>query len=204
METNIQNLVDKIYQDGVEKARNESEKILNRAREEAKSILESAKLEAENVRQQADKENENQKRAALSELHLGASQVLSDLRRRIENLISDRILKEHISQIALDSDFLKELILSITSAWQSKNGISEVDLLLPETLKKKADQAFQSEIARFLEGLTIEFDSSLHGGFKISRKNDTYRLDFSDEAMIEFFKPFLRKKTSEFLMQGTE
>jgi len=199
MDANVQELVDKLYRDGVERARADAEKIREQARSEADALLTQARKEAQDLLEKSRKENESLRRAAHSELQLAASHVLADLRRRVESLVADDILHSSFAEIALDASFLKEMILAVTAKWSQDESSAEVELILPEALREKANAAFQNEIARTLDGLSIEFDSSLGGGFRVSRKGDAYRLDFSDEALAEFFRPFLRKKTASFL-----
>ncbi len=49
MQTKLQELTEKIYQEGVNKANEEAEKIINSAKKEADGIVSGAKKEAEDM-----------------------------------------------------------------------------------------------------------------------------------------------------------
>ncbi len=196
MEKNLDLLTRKIYEEGIEKANIEVEKIIDEARQKAESIVNKAKKEAEKILADAHEETEALKRNALSEIRLGGQQAISSLKQTIQNLLSSKILNVSISETFQDPEFLKKLILEIVKEWKSDAGIN---LTLPEGMRDKLNKAFEQSLAKEIKNLEINFDNKLKGGFKISKADDTYQIVFSDEDFVEFFKPYLREKSRNIL-----
>ena len=200
MDSKIQNIVDKIYQDGLERAGHESEKILEDARFEAANLLEDAKKKSALIIQKAEQESRVIKEKTEAELRLAASRAVSELRKKIENSLSGVLLEEKIKNISFDEEFLKQMILVITENWKEDSGSADIDVLIPESLREKFNETIKSGIEESMAGLTIQFSDEMESGFQISKKGSGFFLDFTDAALIEFFKPFLHKKIAEYFM----
>ena len=76
MEQRLQDLTEKLYNEGVEKGREEAERLIFEAIEKSKSIENMAKLEAANLLDKATNEAEELKKNSLTELKLAASQIV--------------------------------------------------------------------------------------------------------------------------------
>lgn len=196
MEKNIDLLTRKIYDEGIEKANIEAEKIIDDARQKANSIIEKAKKEGENIVNDAQAESDSIKKNALSEIKLGGQQAVSSLKQAIERMISGKILDENIKLSFHDPAFVKQMIIEVVKAWHKDQSVA---ISLPGNLKKQAGQAFEQSLAKEIGNLVINFDGKLKGGFKVAQKNGGYQIVFTDEDFIEFFKPFLKEKTQEIL-----
>lgn len=196
MEKNLDLLTRKIYEEGIGKANIEIEKLTDEARYKAESIVNKATKEAEKIIADAREEAETLKRNSLSEIRLGGLQAISSLKQTIQNLLSSKILNVSISETFQNSDFLKNLILEVVKEWKTKTG---VNLSLPAALQQKLDKAFEQSLAKEIKNLEITYDNKLKGGFKISQKDDTYQIVFSDEDFVEFFKPYLKEKSRDIL-----
>lgn len=201
METaNLEQLTEKIYDEAIQKAEKEAEKILNKAKSESDLIISKAKDEAEhNILAKARKEADLIKSSTESELQLSGKRLMSDLKREITNLISDKILAENIKDVFLDTSFFKEVILEIIKNW-GKEDILE--LHVPDNTRKKIDEGFKQEIAACVKDLTITFDDRIKGGFRISKTTDSYQISFTDEDFIAFFQTYLSKKTRQLLFDA--
>jgi len=199
MTTKLQGLIDQIYRDGMEKAQSDSEKVLVDAKERADAIIRDAKQEAESIVRRAQEEKGFLENTTEAELKLAVSRAVSELKRRIENLVSIRVVGDSLDQISLDVPFLKELILSMTNRWQSEAAGTEVSLLVPEEMRAKLEQALKNSIGGALDGIEVDVSSEIERGFRIAKKGESFYIDFSDRALLEFFIPFLREKTATYL-----
>jgi V/A-type H+/Na+-transporting ATPase subunit E len=205
MESNIQSLLDKIYEEGIQKSKSESEKILSEARREADSLISSAKVESLRIMEKAKKDSQVIKESTEADLKSAKNQTLSSLQSELTNLIIKKSVEPSIKEASLDVAFLKTIILKITENWiqsDNKAGITadQIELLIPEEKKSEFEQSLQSVISGKLDGLKLT-GSSIKSGFQIIRKDKGYKLDFTDDAMKEFFKSFLRQKTAEWLFK---
>ena len=195
MDSRIQGIIEKIYQDGIDRAGQDAEKILNQAHQKAEIINAEAKQKAARIIQDAEKASLTIKEASEAELKLASLRTLANLRKKIENSLSLILLEGKMEELSFDTDFLKEMMLAIAKNWKENSESTDVEVLLPESLKTRFEDTFRKGIEETLDGLTIEFSDQLSSGFRISKKGSGYFLDFSDKALLEFFRPFLHKKT---------
>lgn len=201
----IQALVDQIYHDGMDKAARDAESLLNKAEREADRILDEARKSAQQIVQAAEQRCESIERSTAADLKLAAGQAISHLRQSVQDLVASRVLEESVAKVALDSAFLKELLLEIARVWfadPAREARLEVDL--PESLRERAQIEFAAGITGALNELELRFSPELNGGFRIARRGDSFQVDFSDQALIEFFKPYLKRKTAELFFSEQE
>ena len=81
MQNKLQELTDKLYNEGLSKGREEGEKVLAQAREEANALLAEAKKEAQAIVAKAEKEAQDRSHKVESDLALAARQTLSQTRQ---------------------------------------------------------------------------------------------------------------------------
>jgi len=195
--TNLENLIEKIYSEAIEKAEADALEIITSAKAKSEQILKDAKDEAEhNILNKAKKEVLMLQTTTESELQLKGKQLISDLKREISNLISNKILVENIKDAFLDTEFFKKLILEIVKHWGKEDVL---ELHVPESTREKIDKRFKQDIAACIKNLTITFDNRMQGGFRIAKTDDSYQISFTDEDFIAFFQSYLNKKTKQLL-----
>ena len=201
MQKKLQELTEKIYQEGVDKANQEAEKIISDAKAEAKKTLDQAQKEAENKIEKAEKEAEDLKKNAMNELKLSARQAMSDLKQEVTNLIQAKAIKPETQEAFKEAAFTKEIIQTVVKNWDP-NSDEAVDLkvLLPEKKQKEFEAYFKDKAKDLLnKGLEVDFDERVKGGFKIGPKDGSYLVSFSDEDFEHFFKLYLRPRLIEML-----
>jgi V/A-type H+-transporting ATPase subunit E len=196
MEQKLENLTRKIYEEGVERARQDAEGILQKARQDAEKIIKDAREEAAKIHKQAENEAAELKRNTRADLHLAGNQALSALKQQIKELLVTHILREQTSQLFADPAFLKEMILAITKKWDPRE---PVEIQLDASMENIINEAFESSIRKEVKNLTITFNKRLSRGFRISPEGDSFQITFTDEDFNEFFKPYINEKTDKIL-----
>jgi len=203
MTSKLNELTQKIYQEGVSKANEEADKIISEVKKQSDEIIKNAKNEATRIISTAQKEAGNLKENSLSELKLSANQMLSDIKQQIIKLIELKTTKEETSKAFADNDFVKELIKLIIKKWRpdSDTGI-DLKILLPEEKKNEFENFFKQKTENSLnEGLVISFSDKIKSGFRIGPKEEGYMISFSDNEFDNFFKSYLRPKLVEILYE---
>ena len=76
MADKLQELTDKLYNEGLSKGKQEGERILADAKQKATSIIEEAKAEAQSILQQAQKEAEDLRTKVGSDIRMASDQCL--------------------------------------------------------------------------------------------------------------------------------
>ncbi|MCC5929728.1 MAG: hypothetical protein JJU28_10815 [Cyclobacteriaceae bacterium] len=201
MATNLDQLTEKIYQEGIDKARKEADEIIEKARKEADEIISKSKEKADAIIKEAGAEAETMQKNTLADVKLAADQSISALKQQIRKLISKKILEDPLKDLFSDQSFLKDLILNIVGSWKPD---SEVLLTLPESMQQKFDKAMESSIKKETKGLQVQFDKRLSAGFRVAEKDQDYTITFTDEDFAEFFRPYLRSKTEDILFKDSK
>jgi V/A-type H+-transporting ATPase subunit E len=203
MHSKLQELTDKIYQEGVEKGNAEAQQLIDKAKSEASQIIDQAKKEAESIIEAAKKKAGETKKNTESELKLSGKQAINALKQQITDLITGEI-----SQVAVENAFGKDFtkhIIEITLANWAKSGQSmDLKVLLPAKDEKDLTGYFNKEAKEYLDkGLKFQYDPAIKAGFQIGPRDGSYKVSFTDEDFINFFKQHLRPKLVEILF-GTE
>ncbi len=201
MQKKLQELTDKIYKEGVDKANKEAEKITSDAKEEAKKIIDKAKKEAESKKEKAEKEAEDLKKNTMNELQLSSRQAISDLKQEITKLIQAKAIEPETKKAFKEAEFTKDIIQTVVKNWNPKSDdIVDLKVLLPEKKQKEFESYFKDKAKDLLnKGLEVDFNEKIKGGFKIGPKDGSYLVSFSDEDFDHFFKLYLRPRLIEML-----
>ena len=113
MQSKIQELTDKLYNEGIEKANEEAGKIVKDAKTKAEEIKKIAEQEAEEIIAKAKKESEDLKKNSKAELDLAYKQSIRELKKQISELISLGVIREPIKKSLDDTQFIKEIITDL-------------------------------------------------------------------------------------------
>ncbi len=204
MEGKLQELTEKLYQEGIEKANQDAEQIIQKAKKEASEIIKNAQKEANNIIAQAEKRSEEIRKNVQSEVKLAANQAISAIKQQIVNLITAKIVEPPIQEAFNDVEFIKKIIEIAIKNWNPKEHERvDLTLLLPKKHEEELGKYFLSNGIKLIRsGLEVHFDENLTGGFQIGPKDGTYKISFTDEDFENFFKEYLRPRTIQILYGG--
>jgi V/A-type H+/Na+-transporting ATPase subunit E len=199
----IDELTQKIYQDGVEKAKEEQKSILDAARREADDLTAAAKKEAQRIVESAKSEAEEVKRRLNTEIELAADQSVSLLKQRVTDILVDAALAPTVREVMSDKEFIVSLIRTVVEKWETSQTNVDVSVILPEKDKKAFEELFKSKAGAALKnGVEVKFQGRMPAGFVIGPKDNAFKLSFGEAEFVEFFKSFLRPRTAEILFPG--
>ncbi|MGE5280155.1 MAG: hypothetical protein ACM3L6_05395, partial [Deltaproteobacteria bacterium] len=136
MTDKLQELTQQIYKEGVEKAREEADKILAHAREEKVRLSRTAREEAEAVVARAHREAEEMRARVESEVRMSARQALALTRQQLTELLTARVARDSAADICGDPAFLKKCIEMIVKAWSAQKD-GELTIKLPARERKE-------------------------------------------------------------------
>jgi V/A-type H+/Na+-transporting ATPase subunit E len=203
MESKLQELTSKIYNEGIEKANKEAAAIVEKAKKEAEKIVENAKKEAEKLQEQARHETEELRKNVANEVKMSARQSISAIKQEVTELITTRIVTEPIEEAFKDDDFIKKIIETVIKNWDPKSGSLDLSLTLPKEDEKKLGSYFEAKTHETIKGkLKVEFDDKMGSGFKIGPGDKSYVLSFTENDFENFFKNYLRPRTTKLLYGG--
>ena len=199
MQNKLQELTDKLYNEGLSKGKQEGEEILAKAKAQAEEIIAKAQAEAAQILAAAQKQAEEVKTKTASDVKMAASQSIAATRKDIETLIVGKMTDEAVKKALSTPDFIKEIIKAVAEKFTT-DGPVEIALILPESLKKDLEPFVTKELATILNaGVEASFSKKVSGGFKIGPKEGSYFISFTEETFNQLISEYLRPTTKKLL-----
>ncbi|MGE4567754.1 MAG: hypothetical protein AB7C90_01045 [Bacteroidales bacterium] len=200
----LQELADKLYQEGLSKGREQADALVSQAKEEAARIVESARKEASDLLAEANLAAAEAKKNADTEIKMAFRQLESEVKLRIAGLIVSKALSEPVAKSMQDVAFVQSLIAEAVSGFNPR-GEEPVTLSVLLPAEKQADfKAFaEAQTAKSLKGgFEITFDKRIHAGFKVGLKDEQYYISFTDKDFENLFAAYLRPHLKQLLFGG--
>ena len=204
MTNKILEITEKIYTEGVVKAKLEADKIIAEAKNKADEIIESAKKQEMEILEQAKNQSAEYKKNTDSEIQLAARQFISKLKQQISNLITIAQTESSVEEAFKDSEFIKSIILTLIKNWNpQKPEEFKLNILLPGKDEKEFSEFFDTKTVNILNrGIEIKFDNKTNKGFKIGPKDGSFIISFSDTDFENYFKGYLKDRTKKLLFES--
>lgn len=195
----LQELTQKLYEEGLSKGKAEGEAILEKARAEAAEIVKKAQEEAEAILSKAEKEAADHKAKVEGDVKMAAIQAVQASRTEIENLIVAKMVDAPVKKALSEDAFLKEIIKAVAQNFSAQQP-SELTLVLPESLKGELEPFVNAELGKIAgNGIEATFSKKIAGGFKIGPKDGSYFISMSDETFKELIRAYMRPVTKKLL-----
>ena len=201
MQNKLQELTDKLYNEGLSKGKQEAEEMVAKAKKDAAAILADARAESDKIVSAAQKDALDIKQKMETEIKMAFRQTITTLKNQIENTLISNSINIPVTAVADNTSFLKELIMSAISAFNPKGSdMVSLSLLLPENKRIELESFFKSEATKQIkDSVEIKFDNKIQNGFKIGPAKEGYHISFTDKDLQHLFSEFLKPKTREFL-----
>lgn len=188
MAQQIQDLVESIQKEGIEKANKKAEQIIAEAKAKADEIIKSAKKEADKVLSDADKEIALRDQSAKASLTQAARDVQLSLKKALTEEIN-ALLEDKVSQTFKTKEFIKLIKDVISSDFDDVNNL---ELQVSEKDYEELATVLTKELGdKIKQGLEIKPVKTVNVGFKLAEKDGSGYFDFSAEATAKLMTPFL-------------
>lgn len=198
MGEDLQNLIDRIRAEGVEKANAEAKSITDNAKVEAAAIVEKAKSEAEAAREAAKRDAdsfalkaEQQVRQAMRDIHLRVAQDL-------ENLV-DSLLKDAVAKAMADKDAVAGWVSKAVDAYLAQ-GEKGVEVALGGSAAAMADSIRALVAGKAAQGgVKVESGAAFPDGFTIRLSGGRVEHCFTTDAVADALSTMLRPEIAKLL-----
>lgn len=197
METQLDNLIQKIRQEGVEEAKKKSKEIIKDAERRAEEIIEDAERKKAAIMKDGQRDTANLRKSGEEVLRQASRDIILSLRQRIVELF-DSVLKKDVSE-GLSSENLKKIITRIIENFKKDEGL-DIEILLSKQDKKGLEEALLRSLKdEFRKGITFKVSSGIEKGFRIGEKDKNFYYDFTDDAITEALKLYLNPRITDIL-----
>lgn len=196
MDNKIQELAEKIYKDGVEKANSQAEQIVAKAESQGRDALERAKSEADRIIAAAREEADRLRSQSETEVRNMVSGAQDALQLKITNMVNSAAVDKAIDAAFAKPDALYGVVLQMAKQLSGGVEISTGDA-------KGLEEYFRAEAQEVLkQGVKITEVAGKAANFDLSPEGADYKVNVNKEAFAEYFKEFMRPRMREILFGG--
>ena len=199
MSNKLQELTDRLYNEGLSKGKEEGEILLFKARKEADEIIANARKQAEDIVTEAENRAAQQKEKAESDIKMVSEQALMATKKDIENLLVNALCAQETEKVLSEEKFLKEIILAVAQKFSTQQS-EDISLVLPASLKSMLEPWVSTELKKALKKeISVDFSKKIKGGFSIGPQNGSWYISMSDESFKALISEYLRPVTKKLL-----
>jgi V/A-type H+-transporting ATPase subunit E len=188
MTQDLQQLLEKIQRDGVDKAQCEADRLLKEARAQAQSLLQSARTEADNLAASARREAEAFERRAEESIRQSARDTLLNVEKSVTDLFSKLLLSE-VNAALNSTELAASLAAESVRAYLGGTGPVEVS-----AAAKLADALRAKLAAEAVAGVSVVTDDATGAGFRIRLANGRIEHTFTGAAVADALAKQLRPR----------
>lgn len=193
----VQELIDRLQQEGVEEGKSQAEQLLAGARKEAARILDDARKQTEQLLEDARAEAEHTKEKGEAALRLASRDAVLALDTQVHNRVRER-LQKLIDHTLSDRQFLERLILEVAGRTMPKDYDGPVQILLPDTeltmeqLRAAPESTTEETLTKFVmdmmgdslrDGITFDTSGVGEPGIRIRLLEDDVQIDVTGDAI---------------------
>ncbi|MCK9626434.1 MAG: hypothetical protein M0R23_08255 [Bacteroidales bacterium] len=201
MQNKLQELTDKLYNEGLSKGKQEAEDLKAKAKAEAEKIISDAETKAKQILDKAQKDAEELKTKVNNDLMMASNQTISSIKQQVESIIIAKSIESPTKAVMSDTDFIKNVILTIVNAFDATNPDSvPLNLILPVSMQKELESFINIDIAKNIKaGIEVSFVKNISNGFKIGPKDGGYIVSFTESDFNKLIGKYLRPTTRKIL-----
>ncbi|HOG25676.1 MAG TPA: V-type ATP synthase subunit E family protein [Bacteroidales bacterium] len=201
MENKLQELTNKLYQEGLTRGREEADAIIAKAKEEAQAIVKEAKKEATWMVDRAEQEAAEHKEQVESEIKMASRHTISVLKKKIQDLVVFKSLEGPTKKAMEDDAFVKDLIITLVKSFNPEDaGAMDLDVILPQSRKESFTEFLKSRISEmFNKNVHVTFSADMENGFVIGPAGGGYQIRFSDKDFMALFNKYVSPGTQSLL-----
>ena len=204
MAEELQNLIERIKQEGVENAQKQAEEIISKATAKASDLVNAAQEKAEAILKKAQSDTEIYTERSIKTLEQAARDVLISVGHGVERLFKD-IIEQSLAE-SLTPEELMRMIVAMVKAYTDQ-GMTEnrVDVLVSPEDQEKIKKLYMSKYRDVLgKGVEIRSDDDIIKGFRISLRDGQVYHDFTLESIADVLSSFIQPKIAEIVHRVAE
>lgn len=193
MENRLQELTEKLYNEGLSRGKDDGAAILAKAKSDADSILASAREEASVILAKAKSDALQLASTTRSEIQLASNQMVSALRQQIAGMLTASVFEPQIKDSYRDGSYVKELMIKAVESFNVEGG---VQVIVPEGFDGVVRDAV---LEKLNGGVEIVTSGKVKVPFRIAPVDGSYVVSFSDEDFDSLFKSYIRPMVNDLL-----
>jgi V/A-type H+-transporting ATPase subunit E len=197
MAEELQGLLNKIKQDGIDKADAEKIIIIQAAKDEAGKIIQTAKDEAAEIVKNAQTVAANDEKRGCAAVSQAGRDIVLKLRQELQNRLSS-VVKDCVGK-AMSPELMASIIKQMAEKYQQSNGkVTALEALVAEKDKAALDAALRGGIAADLQlNPQVLAEKGISAGLKVGFNNGDLFFDFTDDAVADIICAYVGPRLAE-------
>ncbi|MDY3089915.1 MAG: hypothetical protein SOW66_02175 [Porphyromonas sp.] len=188
MDSTIQALTEKVYNEGVLKGTAEAERLMAEAEARIAAREAEAKQKAEEIILAAQRGAEELKQNTQRELQLYAAQLVEATRSTLATELTGTIASENVKALSVNPEFIQAAVLELVKGFDLNRGVE-----ISGADADKLSAYFASNAKALLEqGVSIKSVSGKPADFTLRPSDGSFKLHIGEAEFLELFKSFLR------------
>ena len=199
MDTQLQDIITKIHDEGVKEAEQRAKRIVESAEHQAKERVDRAKAEADQIRTDAEQEAARSKAAGEAALKQASRDLLLSVQKDLTALF-EQIQKDAVGE-SMTADRMGDIITKLVDAWM-KEDTEQLNVLVSEKDRDALESALKKRLAdRLKKGYEVRPVRGINAGFRVGGGDSAAYFDFTDETIAGLLAAYLNPRLAE-LMQN--
>jgi V/A-type H+-transporting ATPase subunit E len=197
MAEELQGLLNKIKQDGIDKADAEKIIIIQAAKDEAGKIIQTAKDEAAEIVKNAQTVAANDEKRGCAAVSQAGRDIVLKLRQELQNRLSS-VVKDCVGK-AMSPELMASIIKQMAEKYQQSNGkVTALEALVADKDKAELDAALRGGIAADLQlNPQVLAEKGISAGLKVGFNNGDLFFDFTDDAVADIICAYVGPRLAE-------
>lgn len=201
MAEELQGLLDRIREEGLDRAESEANAVLEEARQKAKAHREQAEAEAQDIIARAKEEAQTFEQRSISAVKQAARDVVLSVSDAVERLFAGMLQKAAAD--AMSGPEFQTLLRDVILAYSKSDDAPQLDVLLNEKQKQDVVDFLLTELSgQMKNGLKVEGSRNIVSGFSVVLRDEGIEHDFTDKTLIDAFLAILRPELGAIVKQA--
>lgn len=204
----VEALIEQLRDQGVQRGREEADRLLNAAQLKATQLLDAARHDADVLRQNAKKEAEQTRKAGEDALKMAARDLLLTLKETMALSFADQV--ERLVEQQMDNqEFMRRLILELVGKVRDQSQLAhhQVEVLLPDEfigldeLRRNAHEYRQGQLSQFVQSMSadllregVSIDTHTGRGLRIRLVGKEVEIDLTEASIAEVLLKHLQPR----------
>jgi V/A-type H+-transporting ATPase subunit E len=195
MTQDLQQLLEKIQRDGVDKAKSDADKLVSEAQAQARKIVEAAHAAAAKIKADARQEAEAFERRAEETVRQSARDTVLNVEKAVTALFGGLLLQD-VNAALSSAELTAELAAEAVRAYIGEKGGVEV-----AAAAKPADALRAKLAAEAASGVTVVTDDTTGAGFRLRLAGGRVEHAFTGAAVADALAKQLRPRLAALMKQ---
>ena len=197
MDTQLQDIIEKIHSEGIKGAEERTRQIIDSAEKQAQATLDRAREQADRIVKEAREEAARAKSAGEAALKQASRDLLLAVRTELTTLFGS-VQREEVAT-ALTPERMADLITHLVRSWSASES-DGIEVLVAEGDRDALEASLHKALSQTVAaGVEIRPVKGITAGFRIGSKDGASYYDFTDETLADLLAAYLNPRLAELM-----